>query len=346
MKKAIILTLISLSSFGQVQIGTFTDNNYPVYLIGYIVQSTADGNFMLFRGGNFQNNSLVKTDVPKLGKWLGNNTDWQGMVQPDVDKLPAIIGWEVCYCYDVVWNVTGHGLCKDNIDYDAYKSDPNLRLFKSYKAANREIITKPNTLPIVVVAPPSIKWDMGSVGYSYGSDYWSLLSERESISGTSVFDFQGQPDYNYPKIRTTKYDGEQLSGKWVPIHLPSHSTTASEIGGNERIISMVSIEMFDSSGLLVWKLYDTKGGFHDKFGAGLRGNNHPDNCQRWIKQDIYNVTIQNISEDPRVVQEFEWSNSEVLIKEKIYKGEKKTFILDMRNLKNTWNAWKLNCNYY
>jgi hypothetical protein len=343
MKKTIILILISLSSFAQVQIGTFTDNNYPVYLIGYIVQSTADGNFMMFRGGNFQDNSLVKTDVPKLGKWLGNNTDWQGMVQPDVDKLPAIIGWEVCYCYDVVWNVTGHGLCKDNIDYDAYRSDPNLRLFKSYKAANKEILTKPNTNPILVTAS---NWNIGLVGYNYGSDYWALLSEREAISGESVFDFRGQPDYNYPQIRATKFNGEQEYGQWVPIHLPSHSTTAAEVGGQERIISMISIEMFDSSGALVWKLYDTKGGFHGKFGGDLRGNNHPDNCQRWIKRDIYTVKIKNISQDDRVVQGFEWSNSEVLIYEKIYKGEEKTFTLDMRNLKNGWNAWKLNCNYY
>jgi hypothetical protein len=145
----------SLEMIGQVQIGTFADGKYPVYHLGYNLQMTADGNFMIFRGGNFQDNALVQTfdGVPNFSKWNGNVTDAAGLYLPGVEKMPEIDGGETAFCYDVKYNVVGWGLKKETIDFDAYKDDPNLRLYKNLKQAEKQVRTIIDTEPVLPFIP-------------------------------------------------------------------------------------------------------------------------------------------------------------------------------------------------
>jgi len=354
------------SATGQTKIGTFTDAEYPVYLIGYTLQASPDGNFMLFRGGNFQGHELVKTDegVPDFSPWLLNHTDWGGMKLPDISALPEIQGWDICYCYDVPSNVTGYGLCKENISYQAYKDDPNLRLFKTAKAAKKEVRTIPDTDPIVIVPhePEENGGDtnnhIGKVGYYYGSSYAALKAEMSG--GVAEYDFYGQTGVNYPSVRNTKLAERQVVNGLATISLPSHSTTANAYLINARVPSKIEMSLYDDTGRLVWKLYDTKGGIHPgSTGIKMRGNNHPDDAHFYIKFGEYRLRVKNLNipssgfglgsgtDDIDMSIRFEFLNSnEHVIDTKVGPGETRDFLLDMASLKNDWLGFKLNCNLY
>lgn len=364
-------------SYGQQlkQIGTFTEAGYPVYHLGYNLQSTPDGNFLMFRGGNFQRYSSVKSfeGVPDFSNWNGLHTDAAGLTLPPSDQLPEIPGWEVCYCYDVVWNVTGYGLCKDGLNYSAYKDDPNLRLYKTAKAAEKQIITKPATGPVgpipnvpdkqpdpstplgVTYNPDFPNYDVipgtqvlsdwwkGWVGFTYaGPDYWDLLNALKG--GESHFEFYGQ-NANYPAPRTYN-NGPAPKNGLVQLDLPTHSTTVEWHAVNTyKTRSKVRMELYDRFGNLVWRLFDTKGGFHPTTtGNDIRGNNHSSGL-RWIVPGVYTMKFWNLNspDDAGVqTQRFEFIKSQNWqIKELVGPGEYKEFILDMSD----GNAWfKTNCN--
>lgn len=377
-------------SYGQQlkQIGTFTEAGYPVYHLGYNLQSTPDGNFLMFRGGNFQRYSSVKSfeGVPDFSNWNGLHTDAAGLTLPPSDQLPEIPGWEVCYCYDVVWNVTGYGLCKDGIDFSAYKDDPNLRLFKTAKAAEKQVVTKPATGPVGPIpstgsgtggsgtastgSPTGANsnagyfnpdfpnydlipgtqvlsdWWKGWVGFTYaGPDYWDLLEELPG--GEAHFEFYGQGGVNYPAPRVTNTGPSASSGAGlVQLDLPTHSTTTEwDAVLKYKTRSKVRMELYDQFGNLVWRLFDTKGGFHPlNTGWQPRGNNHSSGL-RWIVPGVYTMKFWNLNspDDAGVqTQRFEFIKSQNWqIKELVGPGEYKEFILDMSD----GNAgFKTNCN--
>ncbi|MGR3809604.1 hypothetical protein [Jiulongibacter sp. NS-SX5] len=372
--KILILLLFISTGHGQQlkQIGTFTAENYPVYHLGYNLQSTADGNFLMIRGGNFQNHELVKTTpgVPNISNWNGLHTNAGGLSLPAAAELPEINGWEVCFCYDVIWNVTGYGLCKDGLDYGAYKDDPNLRLFKTAKAAEKQVIFKPVTNPVgpIPIEPtipdPQLNagyynpdfpnyetipgtqilspWWKGWVGYSYGANYWRLVEELPG--GESHFEFYGQ-NVAYPAPRNTN-DGVKSKNGLVQVDLPTHSTTTDWHAVLEHHTrSKIRMELYDMDDRLVWRLYDTKGGFHPlDTGWQPRGNNHSDGL-RFLKPAKYKLKYWNLNDsgDPGVqTQRFEFLvNNKWIIKEMVNPESYREWIIDMSDANS---HYKLNCN--
>lgn len=344
---------IQLAAHAQTpkKIGSFTDQNYPVYLVGYVVQSSPDGNFLMFRGGNFQNHELVKSDagVPNFSNWLQNPTEGAGLYLPDPGKLPAIPDWEVCYCYDVPSNTTGWGLCKSGLDYSAYKNDANLRLFKNLKSAEKEKRTIPDTDPIVIKNPVP-DWRKGIVGEfypnepDYKADYFTLLTQRSE--GAHSFDFYGNPGVTYPPEVP---DGNKavIPYNMLMVDFPTHSTTAYWFAVMDwKLPAFLEMELRDEAGNLIWHLYDTKGGFHplETNDHTLRGNNHPWQATRFLLKGIYYLTVRNISTDKRVLIQAEAhvDGQYVAGPSQLGIGAVQTFRLDFSKGKRA----KINGNFY
>lgn len=190
---------------------------------------------------------------------------------------------------------------------------------------------------VTVRTQPQFDWYKGWVGDLYYSSYWTLYEE---LPGFSEFHFNGQPNVNYPSpqkpISSNKMNG------LINIHLPTHSINNLD----NKIISKVKMELFDSDNNLVWFLNDQKGGFHPKFYSNKRGNNHPDQSIRWIKPGIYKLKYWNISDDPsKTPQLFTFYNSDGFdLKVQISDGNYHEYQLDMRDYRTPYGYLKINCN--
>jgi hypothetical protein len=187
----------------------------------------------------------------------------------------------------------------------------------------------------------------GRVGYYYGTDYFTLLAQR--VGGITEFKFFGQDNITYPTIRTTKLSGVQIKNGLATLSLPSHSITARNSLIQTEYPSKVEILLYDSSGKLIWKLHDTRGGIHPG-SSGIdnkRGNNHPDNCHVYAKMETYTCTITNLNTEVDRGIRFEFLNSNIhVIDTDIPSNTTQSFTLDMSSLTNTWLGFKINCNLY
>ncbi len=205
--------------------------------------------------------------------------------------------------------------------------------------------TPTDPTPTNPTPPTSFDYTYGWVGNVYYSDYWA---EYNNLTGVSEFRFYGQDGTNYPAPAYTPV-GEKLvkNGLYV-ISLPTHSVTSNYYGGTNNIISKVKMELYDSSGKLVWSLDEQRGGFHPQYGANRRGNNHPDFSRRWIKPDIYTLKYWNKSDNPsQTSQRFEfWNGQSKLMNLQVGDANMKVYTLDMRYLNDEYHSFKLNCNYY
>lgn len=194
---------------------------------------------------------------------------------------------------------------------------------------------KPNT------RPNNNFWSIGQVGDVYGSKYDNELQQIKY--GVSIFRFNGQ-NVDYPKYNSGLQSTDQLS----IIDLPTHSII--NYAGTD-FVSMIEMSLIDEAGTEVWYLYDTRGGYHPCItgkdcDSKLRGNNHPDDANRWIKNGKYKLKVKNISNDPRAIQRIDFGTTIVgdYFQHELKIGEEKEFELNINRLEKGF--YKLNCNVW
>lgn len=230
---------------------------------------------------------------------------------------------------------------------------------------NQELPEREKLTPLELQKPTNIQvvddnsglmdlWSKGCVGYAYGSDYWKELNELDG--GESKFEFHGQIGVNYPKPYTQNDTNRpQATDELVSIHLPSHSVTA--IWGYKHARAGILIEIYDENNEMVFNLYDSKGGLHpianaigENIGKAQRGNNHPDNCNRWIKYGVYKFRFINLSEftdkdNFALTCKIEDTQGNVYFSRVINPREQISAIIDIKPLSSKGHGYKLNCNY-
>lgn len=184
-------------------------------------------------------------------------------------------------------------------------------------------------------------WGTGQVGNHYGSKYDVYLQEIRQ--GVSIFRFTGQNVF-YPRYDSKLQSTEELS----IIALPTHSII--NFAGTD-FVSAIEMKLTDESGNEVWYLYDTRGGYHPCItGNGcdskLRGNNHPDDATRWIKNGNYKLWVKNLSTDARAVQKIEFGLTTGVnyFSNDLLPGHEQTFDLNISRL--AAGEYKINCNVF
>jgi hypothetical protein len=137
-------------------------------------------------------------------------------------------------------------------------------------------------------APPN-STEIGIIGTIYGTDYDVL--KNEISGGTTKFDFYGKSNGQpYPTGLARNGNGYET------FNFPSHSITTSD--NFAGVISKCRYKLTDSQSNVVIFVEDTRGGFHPNYGNNLRGNNHPDDCARYLPVGTYTLEYTNISDAP------------------------------------------------
>lgn len=162
--------------------------------------------------------------------------------------------------------------------------------------------------------------ELGVVGWlHYGTDYETI--RNEIVTGTALFWFYGKSNgQGYPT-------GQKNGNGYETTTLSTHSITS--IPGKAGVISKCRYKIKDSSGNVVVYVEDTKGGFHPAhYGNNLRGNNHPDDSNRYLPNGTYTLEYTNVSDDSgavpqRVVffRQHEGNAFKYQINETVNKGE-------------------------
>lgn len=193
----------------------------------------------------------------------------------------------------------------------------------------------PAPLPASTISPTD-DWSIGQYRNRYGSSY--EREKSEVTGGEANFNFYGQ-NVNYPAFGTVKPSTEEL----VVMAFPSHSVVS--FFGTD-FVSSVEMKLTDQYGTVVWYLNDTKGGYHSVLKANSRGNNHPDDSNRWLRYGKYQLWIKNNSTDKRAVQNFLFMTEKgaKFIDQDIQPGQEVTFELDIRKMADEYDVYKLNCN--
>ena len=106
------------------------------------------------------------------------------------------------------------------------------------------------------------------------------------------------------------------------------------------------MQLLDFEGLTVWYLNDTKSGWHPSTKDHLRGNNHPDDANRWLKYGKYKLWIKNNSTDKRAIQNilFGTARGTQFFEYDLKPGHEFTFDLNLMPLPDEYDFYKLNCN--
>jgi hypothetical protein len=301
-------------------------------------------------------NGFVRFKVFAEGEGLSVSLDNRNFIEPNINKN-GVPGFQFdVNPNDIPLNVNGQRL--QNFWVKEWGC-----LLVPEKIENQELPERENPIAIEPQKPNNIQvvdsnagfyniWSKGCVGYKYGSDYWTLLNELDG--GESKFEFYGQ-DVEYPLPYT--YDGgfRQCTDDLVAIHLPSHSVTA--IWGHKEARAKIEIKMYDEQDNLVFHLFDTKGGLHpvanangSEIGNSQRGNNHPDNCCRWIKYGVYRIVFTNHSEktenDNFIINCKVEDTAGVLYRGYFLNcGESFETNINFNKLDSQFQGYKLNCNY-
>lgn len=184
-------------------------------------------------------------------------------------------------------------------------------------------------------------WGLGQVGSRYGSRYETELYELKY--GVSIFRFTGQ-DVNYPEYDSGLQSTDELS----IIDFPTHSII--NYAGTD-FVSMIEMKLIDELGNEVWYLYDTRGGYHPCINgvdcnSKLRGNNHTDDANRWVKNGKYKLWVKNHSIDKRAVQRIDFGTTidGDYFQSFLEPGKEQTFDIDISRLKKGY--YKINCNVW
>lgn len=196
---------------------------------------------------------------------------------------------------------------------------------------------QPEPAPVLPTQPPSSgNWGLGQYRNRYGSNY--EREKSEVAGGEASFNFYGQ-NVNYPQYGTSQPSTDEL----VVMAFPTHSVV-SYYGTD--FVSAVEAKLTDQDGNVVWYLNDTKGGYHPGLKANARGNNHPDDANRWIKYGKYQLWVRNKSTDPKAVQKFLFATEKgtTFVDQDLGPGQEASFELDIRKMADKFDVYKINCN--
>jgi hypothetical protein len=192
-------------------------------------------------------------------------------------------------------------------------------------------------------APPSApstgdEWKKGQYRVIYGSSF--EREKGELNTGDASFNFVGQ-DVSYPVFGYDKPSTDKL----VVMDFPTHSII--NFAGTD-FKSMIQMTLTDETGNVVWQLYDTKGGYHPQLQVNARGNNHPDDANRWVAYGKYKLKVKNLSTDARANQTIQFSTTKgtdfwTYI---LSPGNEATYDLDIHKLPDEYDSYKLNCNVF
>jgi hypothetical protein len=189
----------------------------------------------------------------------------------------------------------------------------------------------------------------GIVGWvNYGTDYDNIKNE---ISGGSTrFDFYGNSNgQSYPT-------GLKNGNGYETMSFSTHSITQKNELTN--LVSMCRYKITDSQGKVVMFVEDTRGGFHPchnnpNCNSVLRGNNHPDDSNRYLAEGNYTIEYSNITNHstnmPQRLQLWyqDQNTLEYKINEVVNNGETVTRNFSITNTNSTPNAYfKLNSNVF
>lgn len=189
---------------------------------------------------------------------------------------------------------------------------------------------------------------LGAVGKIYGSDditFDGYKNLRDDISnGVAKFNFYGNTGATYPATqdRYTCCGGsgaDFVTETAVAVDFPSHSTSYSADTGK------VHMKLYDASDNLVWELYDTRGGFAT-VASTVRGNNHPDNCRRWVLRGDYRIWIKNLSDSAVMRYYFQVAGGPTLTEVNLNAGDEyeATISLQVPDPSTDGRSYKFNCN--
>lgn len=318
------------------KIGTFNESDggkNDLFLFGVIVQSVTDG--LIPRGGNFLTNGMVSSEHTHLQTYLEDTfTESGGLFQPETNIIPIPIGYKLAWFADVKYNVTGYIYLKEAIPYsDTY--------FKTKEEAEAKI--KPIVRP-PVIEPPQLSdgnFRLGQVGIFYDTKYEDLLQEVQD--GVSKFSFFGQINASYPTFNIYQ---NRFVNKLAVIDMPSHSIICKK--ELIHLKSKIHYKLIDNSNNeLVLEVFDTKSGIHPALKANSRGNNHPDDVKRWVKQGSYTFEAKNISEDD-VTQTWLWgwirTNNGIAEIYQLKRGESLSKTIVINEIDDKFDMLKFNCN--
>jgi hypothetical protein len=185
----------------------------------------------------------------------------------------------------------------------------------------------------------SVDWLKGQYKALYGSNY---VRERDELGGGEAsFVFHGQQGVVYPAYGTEKPSTDQL----VIVALPTHSIV--NYAGVD-FVSAIQMRLSDDAGNVVWELTDTKGGFHPALRVSSRGNNHPDDANRWVKYGRYKLWVKNLSSDARAVQRIDFGTTKgtQILSSNVWPGREETFDLNIWQLVDGFDMYKINCNVW
>jgi hypothetical protein len=195
-------------------------------------------------------------------------------------------------------------------------------------------------------SPQPTDWMLGQHKGQYGTSYFGFIDEVGG--GESFFDFKGQ-NVSYPDFQTTE---KRVTEDLVVVGFPTHSIV--NYAGTD-FVSSIEYWLIDEEGNTVIHVKDTKGGYHPcTFGvpcnAKLRGNNHPDDSNRWIKQGNYRLRVRNLSTNPRAIQRLHL----ISVRDDIVfldvnippNSEPIDFEVRFDRLNDEFNSYKLNCNCF
>ncbi len=189
---------------------------------------------------------------------------------------------------------------------------------------------------------------LGAVGKIYGSDditFDGYKNLRDDISnGVAKFNFYGNPGATYPATqdRYTCCGGsgaDYVTETAVAVDFPSHSTSYSADTGK------VHMKLYDALDNLVWELYDTRGGFATT-ASTVRGNNHPDNCRRWVLRGNYRIWIKNLSDSAVMRYYFQVAGGATLTEVNLNAGEEYEAMISLQvpDPSTDGRSYKFNCN--
>lgn len=196
---------------------------------------------------------------------------------------------------------------------------------------------------VPVVRPPVIitsDWNKGQYKVLYGANY---QREKEELSnGEAQFDFYGQNGIEYPVFGTDKPSTSDA----IVMAFPTHSIV--NFAGTD-FVSAIEMKLIEvETDQVVWHLLDTKGGYHPALRTNARGNNHPDDANRWLKHGRYKLWVKNLSTDARAVQTISFSTTKGIeyFSYPLSPGNENTYDLGIYKLGDEFDMYKLNCNVF
>lgn len=266
--------------------------NILLYLFGVIVQD--GGDYLVLRGGNFLNNSMVSNVENNVSNYLEEtNTDFGGLYQPDLNKIPILIGYKVAYVADKNYNVTGYVFLKKYINIDG------INYFNTEQEAKNSLIVILTLIPLLVPTLTHI-----------------LDFNKERYMGYNSY--MDQLTLDYFRLKYERFIQNIQGDDLVEVEFLSHSLTYMVNGSSENRDkfnssqrSRATVKIFNDKGVLEVYMDNDEDSWWG--GEGIKGNNHSwylkllkgkkkifikckDNSDFWIEAEVIRQAENNYIE--------------------------------------------------